>query len=190
MPVPTSIDDLSTTASSNSPAGSEGPASGDDYLRALSAFIAELRDKLDGTSSTGTLTSPTVNAATFTGTHTFSSGNLIAGTYTPTLTGGTNVSSTSATVCTYIRVGAVVTVGGAITVKPTSAGGCDVGVSLPVASNFSGTTQLGGTGVITSGYAPLFFIADTINDRAAGSFTASAGGSFLTIPFTFQYQVI
>jgi len=48
MPVPSAIGDLSTTAASNSPAGSEslsGSNGPDDYLRALSAFIATLRDR-------------------------------------------------------------------------------------------------------------------------------------------------
>lgn len=63
MPVPSLITDLSTTASSNSPAGSETPAEGDNYIRALSAFIASLRDKLNGTAATGT-----VKDATFSGT--------------------------------------------------------------------------------------------------------------------------
>lgn len=44
MPVPASINDLSTTAGSNSPPGSEPPAVIDDYLRAHAAFIAQLRD--------------------------------------------------------------------------------------------------------------------------------------------------
>lgn len=44
MPVPASINDLSTTAGNNSPAGSESPTTTDDYLRALAAFIAALRD--------------------------------------------------------------------------------------------------------------------------------------------------
>jgi hypothetical protein len=43
MPVPVSISDLSTTAASNSPAGSDNVfPSLDDYLRALSSFIAVL----------------------------------------------------------------------------------------------------------------------------------------------------
>lgn len=46
MPVPASINDLSTTASSNSPPGSESPATIDDYLRAHASFIARLRDDL------------------------------------------------------------------------------------------------------------------------------------------------
>lgn len=44
MPVPSSINDLSTTPGSNSPAGSESPATFDDYMRTFAAFIAQLRD--------------------------------------------------------------------------------------------------------------------------------------------------
>lgn len=48
MPVPASITDLSTTAGSNSPPGSESPATLDDYLRAHAAFIAQLRAVIGG----------------------------------------------------------------------------------------------------------------------------------------------
>lgn len=44
MPVPTLLSSLSQTAASNSPAGSESPTTADDYVRALSGFIAQLRD--------------------------------------------------------------------------------------------------------------------------------------------------
>lgn len=44
MPVPASISDLSQTANSNSPAGSESPNTADDYFRTYAAFIATLRD--------------------------------------------------------------------------------------------------------------------------------------------------
>lgn len=48
MPVPSAITDLSTTAASNSPAGSEAPTTADDYLRAHASFIAQLNaNKLD-----------------------------------------------------------------------------------------------------------------------------------------------
>lgn len=49
MPVPASINDLSTTAGSNSPGGGENPFPDlDNHLRALASFIAVLRDgKLD-----------------------------------------------------------------------------------------------------------------------------------------------
>lgn len=44
MPVPSAITDLSTTAASNSPSGSEVRTTADDYLRALAGFIALVRD--------------------------------------------------------------------------------------------------------------------------------------------------
>lgn len=42
MPVPTSFTDLSTTPSSNSPAGSETPAEGDNYLRTIFAMLSSI----------------------------------------------------------------------------------------------------------------------------------------------------
>jgi hypothetical protein len=42
MAVPSVIGDLSTTASSNSPAGSDSPIEADNFLRAHAAFIAQL----------------------------------------------------------------------------------------------------------------------------------------------------
>lgn len=42
MPVPSNLSDLSTTAGSNSPAGSENPATADDYLRTVFSFIAQM----------------------------------------------------------------------------------------------------------------------------------------------------
>lgn len=45
MPLPSSIADLSQTAGSNSPAGSESPSLIDDYLRTHASYIALLRDQ-------------------------------------------------------------------------------------------------------------------------------------------------
>lgn len=42
MPVPSSISDLSTTPSLNSPAGTESPSTVDDYLRTFAAFIKQV----------------------------------------------------------------------------------------------------------------------------------------------------
>lgn len=44
MPLPSSINDLSQTAGSNSPSGSEAPSLIDDYLRTYAAYIAQHRD--------------------------------------------------------------------------------------------------------------------------------------------------
>lgn len=48
MPVPSAITDLSPTPASNSPAGSESPATTDDYFRSHAAFIAQLRAVIGG----------------------------------------------------------------------------------------------------------------------------------------------
>jgi len=44
MPLPSSINDLSQTAGSNSPSGSEAPSLIDDYLRTYASYIAQHRD--------------------------------------------------------------------------------------------------------------------------------------------------
>lgn len=54
MPVPSTMADLSTTASSNSPAGSDSPTSGDDYFRALQAIVRTTNAKGSDIASTTT----------------------------------------------------------------------------------------------------------------------------------------
>jgi hypothetical protein len=51
LPVPASIADLSTTVGNNSPGGGESPTDGDNYLRSHASFIAELRNRTDGTTA-------------------------------------------------------------------------------------------------------------------------------------------
>jgi hypothetical protein len=79
MPVPSLITDLSTTAATNSPAGSENVfPSLDDYLRAQSAFLASVRDNsgngwvspylpLSGGTMTGSVSGFTATTGTFSG---------------------------------------------------------------------------------------------------------------------------
>jgi hypothetical protein len=103
MPVPASINDLSTTPGSNYPAGTETPTEGDNYLRTLSAFIAQLRDMLNGTSGAPTVLTLTVtNATTLNGNVTIGNAagdaltinpNAIALVNTPTITGATTWAS-------------------------------------------------------------------------------------------------
>lgn len=71
MAVPTSIDDLSATAASNGPDGATDlPSAYDDYIRAVSAFIRQLRDGkefpplLSGVAGTDTITASAPAAVT------------------------------------------------------------------------------------------------------------------------------
>ncbi len=180
MPVPTSIDDLSTTASSNSPAGTEGPGDGDNYIRAHGAFIATLRDKLDGTSATGTLTSPEILGAP--------SGSVVGGTYTPSFTVVTNISTLlDQSDGIYARVGTAVTVSGQVTVTPTSASSCVLRVSLPIGSAL--TQSKDAAGVCSVGRTDVGdVVADFANGSASIRFTAPNTSSQF-IAYTFSYVV-
>ncbi len=62
MPLPTSINDLSTTAASNYPAGSDAPSVLDDTIRQHASFIATLRDTVITRDGTETLTNKTLTA--------------------------------------------------------------------------------------------------------------------------------
>lgn len=188
MPVPATIDDLSTTAGSNSPAGGETPKDGDNYIRSLSSFVALLRDKLNGTSSA------TLSGATLSGSLTLTATNLTSGTYTPTLSNTTNIASSTARQCQWLRVGNVVTVSGTVTVQTTAGTGASLlGISLPVASAFTTAYQLSGTAAGYSGSAGLDIpqiIADATNDRASMKWVCSAIVTPFDYAFTFSYEVI
>jgi hypothetical protein len=141
MPVPAAITDLSTTPGSNYPAGSETPTEGDNYIRTLSAFIAQLRDMLNGTSGSPTLLTLTVtNAANFNGDVTIGNAagdtltvnpNTVTLANTPTVAGAANWAARQAfAVGVTVGNGAVAAVDvfdyyleGAVTPGVTSSGG-------------------------------------------------------------------
>ena len=94
---------------------------------------------------------------------------IASGTYTPTLTSVTNVAASTAYTCQWIRVGNVVTVSGKFDLDVTAAGATELGISLPIASNFANASNLGGnashhaSGVAYEGGS---IAADVANDRA------------------------
>ena len=120
-------------------------------------------------------------------------GNVFSGTYTPTLTNGTNVAASTAYECQYMRVGNVVTVSGIIAIDPTSAStNTDIGVSLPIASNFGVARQCAGVGASQDSgtYGQSFAIrADATNDRAQFLLTPTSTSNVAYV-FTMTYQVI
>lgn len=119
-------------------------------------------------------------------------GNIFSGTYTPTLTNTTNVAASTAYTCQYMRVGAVVTVSGRVDIDPSAQQDTILGVSLPIASNFSANENLGGTFVsqqATDAKVPGVIYADSTNDRATFFFrpTVTTNQSYT---FIFTYRVI
>ena len=118
-------------------------------------------------------------------------GNVFSGTYTPTLTNTTNITTSSAGGAQYMRVGNVVTVSGQVTIDPTATGDTIMGVSLPVASNFAFQTNCGGTFISLSGvtFQGGSIYADATNNRATFRFAASSASSF-DFQYHFTYRVI
>lgn len=113
------------------------------------------------------------------------------GTYTPTLTNAANLAASTAFQCQFLRVGRTVTVGGRVDVDPTlAATATQLGISLPVASNFGATEDCGGcafaSGIAAQGAG---IRADAANDRAEMVWIS---GDITNQPmyFTFTYQVI
>lgn len=112
---------------------------------------------------------------------------LASTTYSPSLTNTTNVAASTAFTANYTRVGNVVTVGGAINIDPTATGNTVIGISIPVASNFTAQVDLGGVGSSATGEVGSI-VADSTNDRATFQFTASNTANH-TFSFMFMYIV-
>lgn len=115
-----------------------------------------------------------------------------SGTYTPTLTGVTNVAAATAFTCQWMRVGNVVTVSGRVMIDPTAAGLLQLGFSVPIASNFSALEQAGGMAGSNdaTNEEALRVYADATNDRVefAGIINALTGNS--GYHFSFTYLVV
>lgn len=98
---------------------------------------------------------------------------IASGTYTPTLTGVTNIAASTAYACQWMRVGNVVTVSGKVDIDVTLGVASELGVSLPIASNFAAEQNAGGAGSSAAAASLVTAIkADATNDRAAFVFTA------------------
>jgi hypothetical protein len=112
------------------------------------------------------------------------------GTYTPTLFNTSNLDGSSASICSFIRVGGVVYVAGRADIDPTSIGSStQLGIELPIASNFSDNTQCAGAGASPSIAESVAIIGDQTNNRALMQFIAQYD-NFHSIYFSFAYQVI
>jgi len=112
-------------------------------------------------------------------------------TYTPTLTNTTNVAASTAYTTYYQRIGNKVYVWGQVDVDVTTGSATTVlGFSIPVASNFGNTYELGGTAITTSNTINVFSInADTANDRATFQ-GAPPSTANIRYNFMFSYTVI
>jgi len=118
---------------------------------------------------------------------------LAAGTYTPTGTAVTNITTITPTACQYSRVGNTVTVSGQVAISPTSNNTrTTFALSLPIASNFANSYEAGGGGYTmanaTNGHGIAVY-ADATNNRLEFDYyeTHSSPDTFV---FNVTYQII
>lgn len=113
---------------------------------------------------------------------------LAHGTYTPTYTAVTNVDSATTTGSgKYLRVGNTVHVVARFSIDATTTlVASEVGISLPVASNFANVFDLSGVGNGETTYESGICEADTGNDRCSFKFVPVAtSGQTWVVSFTY-----
>jgi hypothetical protein len=121
----------------------------------------------------------------------FDSTAIQAGTWTPTLTGVANVTSSTAFQCQYLRAG--LTASASCKIEVTATAGetlTRLGISLPSfnGSNFGAEEDCAGTAVPANDLA-AYVVGDATNDRCELKFTFASSGSY-TFFATFVWQIL
>lgn len=115
--------------------------------------------------------------------------DVTVGTYTPTLYNTTNVDASTASVLGYYRIGNSVTVYGDVMINANTASTATVlGMSLPIASAFTLTGDLGGAfHAVAIPVNSAVAYADTANDRVYASYrsTADVGDVYYAVHFSY-----
>lgn len=109
-----------------------------------------------------------------------------SGTYTPTLTNNSNITTSTATTAKYTRIGNIVTVSGSLYVDFTTSGFVSVELSLPIASDLANDYDVSGTANMAAGAAVM--LGETTNDTAKFFMqtSSSADGTFY---YTYMYII-
>lgn len=118
---------------------------------------------------------------------------ITEGSYMPTLTNTANIDASTAYVTNYLRVGSAVHVWGRVDIDATTTiTNTQMGMSLPVASNFADIQDLGGTAIVISNVAPsnvFALYADATNDRVFFQGRPTNTG-LIAYSFHFSYKII
>lgn len=109
--------------------------------------------------------------------------------YTPTLTDVTNLDSSTAAECSYVRIGDTVIVGFRAAVNPTAAAATELGVSLPIPSNFANARECAGSFSAAVSTECGLIDADVTNNRATVRWIAVTTSDH-NISGTFMYRII
>lgn len=128
------------------------------------------------------------NAGSITGT---TNQYIASGTYTPALTNVTNIDASTAFACQFIRVGNVVTVSGTVNIDTTAATtATELGISLPIASNFTSYIQCCGAATAQIADGSAVVQGDSTNDRASLRFSNAGTTDNRSWFFTFTYVIL
>lgn len=114
-----------------------------------------------------------------------------SGTYMPVATLTANLDAATPSVAQFSRQGSAVTVSGHTTIDPTAAGptATVLGLSIPIASNFTNSTQAGGSAHSVATQDEQFVIyADAVNDRVTVDGLARSAAAH-DIWYHYSYQV-
>lgn len=127
--------------------------------------------------------------------------NFRYGTYTPTITNGSNITSTTAYPCQFMVVGNVVTVSGRFDYSYTAVNlATDINMSLPISTTISNRENLGGSGYSNRGNenpagsavtgSPCGIRGNTSTNSAFFTLIATAAlGTTTQMYFTFTYLI-
>jgi hypothetical protein len=146
------------------------------------------------TNDTTRLTIASTGAATFSSTLGIGgvADSVKGGTYTPTLTNASNIttSALSASYPTkYIRVGNKVTVSGFVLITPTTAANfVQLTLTLPVASSTSTYGTLNGTAVVSGDQAPIWGLVGPSTNIAYINFANLLNNQY-EVYYTFTYDI-
>lgn len=112
------------------------------------------------------------------------------GTFTPTLTNTTNVAASTAFLCSWYKVGDMVTVFGKVQIDPTAAAATVLTMSVPVSSGMTGgDTDAGGTGASSNITGEVIaIVSDAGSDVVRFKFVAT-DVSNRTVYFQFSYKI-
>lgn len=123
---------------------------------------------------------PTINAPILSALA--SSGVLLNGTYTPTLTNAINISASVASLCRWFRAGPFVIVSGYCIIDPTATGDIILGISLPIATDITNVLDANGVGSNLSAKSAAIYgdvTNDRVNLRSTVASDANAGWYFM-----------